>query len=106
MSNDVVSETAAWYARIAAARAAGIELEELSVALRKVVSTNYFGIGCVEGNDLYETLQHLIESGASSLNSQSLAAIELSSRASAASRDLIRTDADNSDLLQPGGVPN
>ncbi|MCF8570591.1 hypothetical protein L5G32_09950 [Gordonia sp. HY002] len=106
MSNDVVSETAAWYARIAAARVAGIELEELSVALRKVVSTNYFGIGCVEGAALYEELQYLIETGARSLNTQSLAAIELSSGASAACHALTRADADNTDELQPDGVPN
>ncbi|MCF8606587.1 hypothetical protein L5I01_24850 [Gordonia sp. HY442] len=95
MSNDVVSETAAWYSRIAAARVAGIELEELSVALGNVVSSNYFGVGCEEGDVLFARLRHLVKSGTSTLTTCSRQADSLADAALTSERELRESDTAN-----------
>ncbi|MGO3326670.1 hypothetical protein [Gordonia sp. (in: high G+C Gram-positive bacteria)] len=100
MSNDVVSETAAWYARIAAARAAGIELEELSDALSRVVGANYFGIGCEEGLVLFTRLRAVVEHGTKQLKGLAATAERLAISATDCQRGLQQSDAENGTSIQ------
>lgn len=100
MSNDVVSEIAAWTARAAAARAAGVELEALSQELGNVVASNYFGLGCDEGLVVYSTLHKVIQSGIEALVSSAQTANTLAKSAVAAGSALTDTDAANASSLR------
>ncbi|MCF8590261.1 hypothetical protein [Gordonia liuliyuniae] len=103
MSNDVASEIAAWNARAAAARAAGVELEALSDSLRGVVSTNYFGVGCQEGFAVFAQLRLLVDHGTQSLSTLAASAESLADAALAADRNLRGTDSANAPA---NGQPN
>lgn len=92
MSNYIVSDSAAWAARAAAARAAGVELEELSAALGNVVSSNYFGLGCEEGAALFSSLRSLIKGGTDSLTKCSRGANSLASSTAASAREMNMAD--------------
>ena len=100
MSNDVVSETAAWYARIAAARVAGIELEELSDALSRVVGANYFGIGCEEGLVLFTRLRAVVEHGTEQLQWMAAGAERLAISATDCQRELQQADTANGTSIE------
>ncbi|WOC11147.1 hypothetical protein [Gordonia sp. MP11Mi] len=105
MSNDVVSEIAAWNARAAAARAAGIELEALSQALGNAISANYLGESCDEGEALFVLLSSLVSDGTRQLMDHAWAAYQLEETANAARIQLAETDAANSSSITGSGRP-
>ncbi|MFT4086894.1 MAG: hypothetical protein QM658_07000 [Gordonia sp. (in: high G+C Gram-positive bacteria)] len=54
---ETVSEARLWLSRAAVAGQAAEELDGLANSLQEVLRTNYFGVDCVEGLELFTCLQ-------------------------------------------------
>ncbi|GAA4675348.1 hypothetical protein [Gordonia humi] len=74
MSDDVISTEELWLERARVAREVGVELGELARSLNTVVGTNYFGVGCEEGEDIFAKLTSLLRTGSADLKNLSSAA--------------------------------
>ncbi|MEZ5210682.1 hypothetical protein [Gordonia sp. (in: high G+C Gram-positive bacteria)] len=65
MAGEVRSEADVWRLRAAAAEDAARELEGLAADLHGVLTRNYFGLDCVEGEILYSRLLSIVDGAAS-----------------------------------------
>lgn len=90
--SEFVYESSAWHNRATIAREAGVELGELGQSLGKVISRNYFGVGCQEGEALFTKLRTLLDEAVGDLSSIAAQATQLSSTASAARAGLLSAD--------------
>lgn len=75
--SELVSIEAVWRDRAKIAAEAAEELADLADALVTVGSRNVFGIGCAEGQALFDRLRTLVDSGATTITSLSKEAATL-----------------------------
>ena len=67
----VVSDSEVWRKRAAVAEEAGQELASLGRDLRRVLSSNNFGMDCVEGEVLHERLRTTVADLSAEIQSRS-----------------------------------
>ncbi|MGB3604894.1 MAG: hypothetical protein WBA38_15255 [Gordonia sp. (in: high G+C Gram-positive bacteria)] len=88
-----------WLKRAEVAKECAGELGALRAQLDGVVTRNYFGMGCVEGVELYERLRTVIRSGIQDLEANRISAVALD----VASRGVV-TSIEAADGEAVGGV--
>ncbi|WP_132994028.1 hypothetical protein [Gordonia zhaorongruii] len=89
---ELAYEATLWGIRGQVARDAARELEELARALTAVVGRNYFGVGCVEGSQLFQRLSVTIADGSRSIQAAGQQSVHLAQQCAVASDSLAEAD--------------
>lgn len=81
---DLVYVRDEWLKRAEVAQECAEELGKLASSLGRLVRSNYFGLGCVEGQALFDLLSMVLRSGTDTLEANATAALNLAAEAQSA----------------------
>ncbi|WP_026919394.1 hypothetical protein [Gordonia shandongensis] len=89
---DLIFDPDLWARRASVARESATSLDALGDRLASLVSRNYFGCGCVEGERMFTLLQSLLSAGVGMLQDAASAASNISELTTLGGRILETSD--------------